>query len=114
MSDGPKDFRTAEAKKWAEDYIPPATCGSIDDLQNALEHLRDANSQLRHAAHLWKYAAKDELRRRMRLGEWVRESRVRFAEIKRIVKIHDAPTNLLAAVDEAATAGLSLGNGEKP
>lgn len=71
MTDETKDFRTPQATKWSEDYIPPATCGSIDDIQNALEHLRDANSQLRHAAHLWKHVAQDELRRRCALGEIV-------------------------------------------
>lgn len=102
----PKDYRTAEAKKWAEDFIPPETCGSIDDVQNAMEHLRDANSQLRHVAHLWRHVALDELRRRRLLGETVTFSRARFAEIRRIAKLHDAPANLFAAIDECAADGL--------
>lgn len=65
----PKDFRTPEAKKWPEEFLPPETCGSIDDVQNALELLRDANSQLRHAAYVWKHCAEDELRRRRALAE---------------------------------------------
>jgi hypothetical protein len=48
------DNRTPEAKKWPADFIPPQTCGAIDDVQNALEALRDTNSQLRHAAYHWK------------------------------------------------------------
>lgn len=102
----PKDYRTAEAKKWAEDFIPPETCGSIDDVQNAMEHLRDANSQLRHVAHLWRHVALDELRRRRLLGETVTFSQARFAEIRRIAKLHDAPANLFAAIDECAADGL--------
>jgi hypothetical protein len=57
LAEQPKDFRTPEAKKWAQDFIPPETCAAIDDVQNALEHLRDANSQLRHAAHYWRRQA---------------------------------------------------------
>jgi hypothetical protein len=67
----PMDFRTPEARKWPDTFIPPETCAAIDDVQNALEHLRDANSQLRHAAYLWKHVAEDELRRRVRLGQAV-------------------------------------------
>jgi hypothetical protein len=67
----PMDFRTPEARKWPDTFIPPETCAAIDDVQNALEHLRDANSQLRHAAHLWRHVAEDELRRRVRLGQAV-------------------------------------------
>lgn len=51
------DHRTAQAKKWADDYLPPETCGCIDDVQNELEHMRDANSQLRHAAHFQRQRA---------------------------------------------------------
>lgn len=51
------DVRTPEAKKWPDDFIPPQTCGAIDDVQNALEALRDANAQLRHAAHHFKRTA---------------------------------------------------------
>lgn len=105
MGTEPKDFRTPQAKKWAEDYIPPETCGSIDDIQNSLEHLRDANSQLRHAAHLWKHAADDELRRRRSLGVALVFSRERFGEILRIAKLQDAPRNLLDAITKAATDG---------
>ena len=51
------DRRTPEAKKWPDDYIPPQTCPAIDDAQNALELLRDTNSQLRHAANHWRRLA---------------------------------------------------------
>lgn len=96
--DPPKDFRTPEAKKWPHEFLPPETCGSIDDVQNALEHLRDANSQLRHAAHVWKHAAEDELSRRTRLGDWVVEDLVLFAEIVRLCRINGAPQERLDAI----------------
>lgn len=102
-----RDHRTPQAKKWADEYIPPETCAAIDDVQNALEHLRDTNSQLRHAAYFWKHVADDEKRRRRALGETVTYGRERFAEILRIIKIHDAPLNLLAAIERCAQDGLS-------
>lgn len=46
-----KDFRTPEARKWADHFIPPETFEAIDAAQNHLEYLRDSNSQLRHVAH---------------------------------------------------------------
>lgn len=90
---GDHDFRTPEAKKWADDFIPPETCGGIDDVQNALEHLRDANSQLRHAAHLWRHVA-DENHRRL-------------AEIVRVSLIKAAPAENLSAIIAVAKEGLS-------
>lgn len=54
-----QDHRTPEARKWSDDFIPPQTCPAIDSIQNQLEHLRDANSQLRHAAYYWKRIAEE-------------------------------------------------------
>jgi hypothetical protein len=51
------DYRTQEAKKWPDEFMPPETCLAIDDVQNALELLRDTNSQLRHAANHWRRIA---------------------------------------------------------
>lgn len=51
------DYRTQEAKKWPDEFMPPETCLAIDDVQNALELLRDTNSQLRHAANHWRKIA---------------------------------------------------------
>lgn len=105
LQEAEKDYRTAEAKKWPEDFLPPETCGSIDDVQNALEHLRDANSQLRHAACLWKHAAEDELRRRRNLGERVSADVVVFAEIIRLCCLNGSPQELLTEILSAATDG---------
>lgn len=73
-----KDFRTPEAKKWPNDFIPPETCAAIDDAQNALEHLRDSNSQLRHAAHHWKNIATRSLEAAAKImdaeAEWCYDS----------------------------------------
>lgn len=88
-----KDYRTPEAKKWLDDFIPPETCGNIDDVQNSLEHLRDANSQLRHVAHL--------LRHRLDF------TRIRLAEIGRLAKNGAAPAVLLAEIALCAEEGLS-------
>jgi hypothetical protein len=102
-----KDYRTPEAKKWPEDFIPPQTCGAIDDAQNALEHLRDTNSQLRHAALLWKRVAEDETARRRTLGTHVNFCRERLAEITRIAECSDHPVNLLVGVKACAEEGLA-------
>lgn len=69
------DHRTPEAKKWPDGYIPPQTCPAIDDAQNALELLRDTNSQLRHAALYWKRRAEGAVRdersaSRPKTGSW--------------------------------------------
>lgn len=110
-----KDFRTPEARKWVEDYLPPETCGSIDDVQNALEHLRDANSQLRHAAHYWKRVAEDRASAsESRLAQSLQDGLAEWAtEAFGAETITDLKTRAMRTLEEAVELAQALGVDEE-